>query len=217
MLGVGGKTIKAIATKSGFTPSDVESLDVDVPLPSVTFSYDGNELPPESSTEVRTIDLLTISTNFPGTVIRFTAGLPDVSAPESNTGTLYEDDKKPSFGGLVSGQTGEYPREITIKAIATSFGVTSATVIQTFRVSNRLVTAMPTFTPASGKVATTDTLTIGSTSDGASIYYTTDDTAPSTDQTNPASQITPLEVDFSDIGTGPYPPDRHHQGHRSEI
>ena len=205
MLGVGQKTIKAIATKPGLTSSDIESFDVDVPLPSVTFSHGGEELPPGSSTEVSTIDRLTIGTNFPETVIRYTAGPPGRVGPSSNTGERYNDENKPSFGDLVSGQTGEYPREITIKAIATSAGLISETVIQTFSVSDRLVTAEPTFSPASGKVASTGTLTIGSTSDGASIYYTTGETAPSTAQTNPAPQITPLEVDFSDIGTGPYP------------
>ena len=202
-LGGGPKTIKAIATKPGLAPSGVRSLDVDVPLPSVTFSHGGEELPSGGITDVRTIDRLTISTNSPGTLIRYTAGSPGIVGPSNNAGERYDDTNKPRFLDLVSGQTGEYPREVTIKAIATSAGLTSETVIRTFSVSDRFVTAIPTFIPARGRVATTDRLTIGNTTDGATIYYSTDGSPP----TGPGGRTydpnnKPL---FSSLGTGDYP------------
>jgi hypothetical protein len=64
----------------------------------------------------------------------------------------------------------------TIKAIAYASGLTNSGVATT--VYNILV-ATPTFGPVGGNYATTQTVTLSTTTAGAAIRYTTDGTTPS--------------------------------------
>jgi len=66
----------------------------------------------------------------------------------------------------------------TIKAIATATGFTQSPVAsQTYTLQNQAVA--PTFTPAGGTYASTQSVSLSSSTTGAKIYFTTDGTTPS--------------------------------------
>jgi hypothetical protein len=83
----------------------------------------------------------------------------------------------------VTGATAKYAAPITItaaitiKAIATASGfANSDTASAAYTLTSAAAT--PTFSPAAGAVASGSTVTISTTTAGATIYYTTDGTAP---------------------------------------
>lgn len=122
-------------------------------------------------TSVQTVNIYDQS---PGVSIYYTT---DGSAP-STSSTLY--------AGPVTVGTTE-----TINAIATS----SATGVTTSNASSAAYTitlpvATPTFSPAGGSYAATQTVTISDANSGATIYYTTDGSAPTTSSTAYTAPIT---------------------------
>ena len=63
----------------------------------------------------------------------------------------------------------------TIKAIAVKEGYSNSTIAETsFTVSYSDTVVIPTFSPVSGNVLSTESLTINTGTAGASIHYTTD-------------------------------------------
>jgi hypothetical protein len=67
----------------------------------------------------------------------------------------------------------------TIKAIAYKAGMTDSAVASATYIINLPVVSAPTFSPAAATYTATQTVTISSTTSGASIRYTTDGSTPS--------------------------------------
>src|SRR5207237_6259328 len=85
--------------------------------------------------------------------------------PTATTGTLYS-------GPVNVGTT------TTLKAIAFKAGLADSAVTSGTYTITLPVAAAPTFSPAGGSYATAQTVTIGTTTAGASIRYTTDGSTP---------------------------------------
>jgi len=106
---------------------------------------------------------VTISTTTTGASIRYTT---DGSTPSETAGTLY------SGPVTVSGTT-------TLKAIAYASGMADSSVSSATYTINLPQVATPTFNPGGGSYTTAQSVTISTTTSGASIRYTTDGTTPS--------------------------------------
>ncbi|HME09037.1 MAG TPA: chitobiase/beta-hexosaminidase C-terminal domain-containing protein, partial [Bryobacteraceae bacterium] len=107
-----------------------------------------------------TTQTVTIATTTPGATINYTT---DGAAPSEIVGTLYS-------GPITIAKT------TTIKAIAFASGMPDSSIsVAAFAITP---VAAPTFTPVAGTYTSTQTVTIATTSPGASINYTTDGTAP---------------------------------------
>ena len=103
---------------------------------------------------------VTISTTTAGASIRYTT---DGSTPSSTVGTLYN--------GPVSVST-----NLTLKAIAYEAGMTDSAVASA---NYTIQVATPTFNPPAGSYGSAQSVTISTTTAGASIRYTTDGSIPS--------------------------------------
>ena len=68
----------------------------------------------------------------------------------------------------------------TLKAIATAPNFTNSTVSSATYTIQNTATASPTFSPVAGTYSSTQQVTITSTTSGATIYYTTDGSTPTT-------------------------------------
>jgi hypothetical protein len=147
-------TIMAIAFKSGMADSAVASATYTIsPVATPTFS--------PAAGKYTSFPAVIISTTTSGTSIRYTT---DGSTPSETVGTLYS-------GPITVSST------TTIKAIAYGSGmIDSAVASATYTISP---VATPTFSPAAGKYASTQTIAISTTTSGASIRYTNDGSAPS--------------------------------------
>ncbi len=108
------------------------------------------------------VQSVTISTTTSGASIRYTT---DGSTPSETAGTLY--------AGPVSVGTSE-----TLKAIAYATGYADSSV-SSAAYTITLPTAAPTFSPAAGTYTSAQSVTISTTTSGASIRYTTDGSTPS--------------------------------------
>jgi len=146
-------TIQAISAMDGTTiGSGTVTLISQVATP--TFSPGGGTY--------STAQAVAINTSTPGASIRYTT---DGSNPSETAGTLYS--------GPITVSTTE-----TVKAIAYESGWSdSAVVPATYNIGD--VVATPTFSPVAGTYATDQTVTIATTTAGASIRYTTDGSNPS--------------------------------------
>lgn len=77
----------------------------------------------------------------------------------------------------------------TIEAMATASGMTnSAVATATYTITTQVAT--PTFNPAAGTYSSAQSVSISDTTSGASIYYTTNGTTPSTSSTQYTTPIT---------------------------
>jgi hypothetical protein len=145
-------TLKAIAYASGLTNSSVSTANYYIMAAAPTFSPAGGYY--------TTAQTVTLSTTTSGASIRYTT---DGSAPSETAGTLYS-------GPITIGVT------TTLKAIAFASGLTNSTVSTA---NYYIMAAAPTFSPAGGYYATAQTVTLNTTTSGASIRFTTDGSAPS--------------------------------------
>jgi hypothetical protein len=151
-------TLKAIAYKSGFTNSKVTSGTYTINLPTAatpTFS-------PAAGTYT-SVQSVTITSTTSGASIRYTT---DGSTPSATAGTLY------SSPVSISTTT-------TLKAIAYKTGFNNSAVKSGLYTINLPTVATPAFSPAAGTFASAQTVTITTTTSGASIRYTTDGSTPS--------------------------------------
>ncbi len=157
------QTLKAIATKSGFFDSNVGTAAYVIAgtVATPTFSLPGG--------------------TYLGTQ---TVSLSDATSGASIFYTL--DGTQP--GTAVGGSTQKYSSALTvsstetIKALATATGMnTSATATATYTIQSQVAT--PTFTPVGGSYASAQSVTITSATSGATIYYTTNGTTPTSSST----------------------------------
>ncbi len=78
----------------------------------------------------------------------------------------------------------------TIKAMAIASGSSQSAVVTATYIVGQQVTATPTFSPAAGTYATTQSVTLNDSTAGAVIYYTTNGTTPTTSSTVYSGPIT---------------------------
>ena len=151
----GSMTLKVIAYRSGWTDSPVASAAYTITgtVATPTFSPGGGSY--------ATAQTVTISSTTSGASIRYTT---DGSTPTSTTGTLY--------GGAVA-----VNGSMTLKAMAYQSGwADSVAASAVYTITGTVAT--PSFSPGGGSYATAQSVTIGSTTSGASIRYTTDGSTP---------------------------------------
>ena len=146
-------TLKAIAYKTGMGNSTVTSGAYVINSNCVAPAFS-----PVAGTYTGT-QSVTISTTTSGASIRYTT---NGTTPTSTTGTLY------TVPVAISASA-------TLKAIAYKTGMGNSTVTSGAYVINCVA---PAFSPVAGTYATAQTVTISSTTAGASIRYTTDGTTP---------------------------------------
>ena len=149
-------TLKAIAYKAGILNSPVSTAVYLVACEAPTFTPAGGTYDSAQS--------VTISTTTVGASIRYTI---DGSEPSNTAGTLYT-------------VPVDLSADTTLKAIAYGAGIPNSPVT-TGVYAIRCVA--PTFNPPAGMYATLQSVTISTTTSDASIYYTTDGTAPTTSST----------------------------------
>jgi phenylalanyl-tRNA synthetase beta subunit len=148
----GTTTVKAIAYASGLTDSSVATAIYTILTVAPTFSPVGGTY--------TTAQTVTLSSATSGATIRYTL---DGSAPSETAGTLY------TAPFTVSGTT-------TVKAMAYASGLTDSSVATAIYT---ILTASPTFSPVGGTYTAAQTVTLGSSTSGATIRYTMDGSAPS--------------------------------------
>jgi AraC-like DNA-binding protein len=162
-------TLKAVAYENGFSDSPVTSgvYTINLPAAAPTFSP-----APGTYTSVQTV---TIASATSGVSIRYTT---DGSTPSEINGTLYS--------GSVSIGT-----NTTLSAIAYEAGFSDSPVTSGVY-TIVLPTAPPAISPSGGIFTSVQTVTITSSTSGASIRYTTDGSMPS--ETNGTLYSGPLSI-----------------------
>jgi hypothetical protein len=153
-------TLKAIATASGFNQSAVATAAYAFQAATPTFSVAGGTYATSQS--------VAISTTTPGATVYYTT---DGSAPTTSS-TLYS--------GAISLTVSANPTTTTIKAIAVRTGFTGSDVASATYIIDSTATpaATPTFSPVAGTYPAAQNVTITCATGGATIYYTTDGSAP---------------------------------------
>jgi hypothetical protein len=166
------ETIRAVATATGYSTSTVISATYTINLPAAmpTFS-------PGAGT-YNSAQTVTIGDTTSGTTISYTT---DGSTPTISS---------PVYSGPITVSSTE-----TIKAIATASGYSTSAVGSATYTINLPATATPTFSPAAGTYTSGQTITISDATTGATIYYTTDGTAPTTAS---AKYLGPITVSSSE-------------------
>jgi hypothetical protein len=148
-------TLKAIAYKAGLTDSAVASSTYTLQVAPPAFS-------PAAGT-YSTAQSITLTTATTGATIRYTT---DGSTPTATTGTVYT-------GAIAVNST------TTIKAIGVKTGYSDSSVATAVYTITLPQVAAPVFSPAGGTFSTTQNVTITTTTNGATIRYTIDGSAPS--------------------------------------
>ena len=208
-------TVKAIAEKNGVYSEAAETsftvqFELNVSSPSYT---------PESGSDVATTAVLTFNTQRPSETVYYTVGS-GVGQPDPTNSNAYDADNEPTFASLASAIEGNYPKTITIKARAARSGYNpSAIQTLTFTVKERAAT--PTFRlDGAGEdldssqtepfpVTSNRLVTITSSTNGATIYYTTNgddpgETASTRVTVTPTSPGDPpsATLSFNSLGLG---------------
>jgi hypothetical protein len=176
-------TVKAIAYTSTWT-SAVSSADYIVWANTPSAS-------PAAGTYIGT-QSVTLSTTTPGATIRYTT---DKSTPSATSGTLYT--------GPITVSASE-----TIRAIAYTSMLSASnlrTAVYTIKSSSTPSAGAPAFSPGGGAYTGAQSVTISSSTSGASIYYTTDGTSATTSSTlytGPVTISTGAVLDALVVATG---------------
>jgi hypothetical protein len=158
-------TVKAIAVKADYLNSVVAEAiytqQLTVATPTFSPEAGAYATPPQ----------VTISTTTEGASIYYTV---DGSTPTVEGGTLYA-------SPFAISQLPTTVKAIAVKADYINSAVAEAVYTQ------KLTVETPTFTPAAGAFVTPPQVTISTTTEGASVYYTIDGTTPTTESTLYAS------------------------------
>ena len=147
-------TLQAIAYESGYSNSAVASGNYIIQCAAPTFNPVAGAYGPAQS--------VTISSTTGGASINYTA---NGTVPSSTAGTLYS-------SPVVISTTS------TLQAIAFATGLTNSTVTSGVYTINGAC-ATPTFNPVAGNYGSAQSVTISTTTGGATIRYTTNGTVPS--------------------------------------
>ena len=159
-------TVKAIATATGFLPSAVASGTYTIEAPAATPTFT-----PAPGTYATAQQVALHDTTTGAAMFYTTNGTTPTTSSTPYTGAI-----------TVSATT-------TIKAIATATGFnTSAVASGTYTIQTAAAT--PTFSPAPGTYATAQQVTLHDTTTGASMFYTTNGTTPTTSSTPYTGAIT---------------------------
>jgi hypothetical protein len=160
------ETVKALAVKTGYTNSAIGSAAYVIgnTVATPTFSPVAGSYGPAQT--------VTISTTTSGATIYYTT---NGSTPTTSS---------THYTSPITVSTSE-----TVKALAVKSGYTNSAIGSAAYVINGAV-ATPTFSPAAGTYSGAQTVTISSATSGATIYYTTNGTTPTTSSTLYSSPIT---------------------------
>jgi hypothetical protein len=156
------ETVEALAVESGFTNSAVGSAAYTLTVATPTFTPGTGNY---SSAQTVTIGDITS-----GSTIHYTT---DGTTPTASS-TVY-------FSPIIVSATE------TVKALAVESGFTNSAVASA---TYALTAATPTFSPGAENYRSVQTVTIGDTTSGATIHYTTDGTTPTASSTVYSSPIT---------------------------
>jgi len=160
------ETLEAIAVKTGYTNSSVATAAYVIApiLPAPTFLPAGGTYATSQS--------VTISDSTAGTTIYYTTN-----------GTT------PTISSSVYSSPITVSASETLEAIAVEAGYTNSSVV-TAAYTIGMALPAPTFSPAGGTYAASQSVTISDSTAGATIYYTTNGTAPTTSSSVYSSPIT---------------------------
>ncbi len=162
------ETLEAIATASGYTTSPVATAAYTINLTAAatpTFS-----VTPGTYSSAQTV---TISDTTPGATIYYTT-----NGTTPTTGSSV-------YSGAITVSSSE-----TLDAIATASGYTPSPVATAAYTINLAAAATPTFSVSGGTYSSSQTVTISDTTPGATIYYTTNGSTPSTSSSVYSGAIT---------------------------
>ena len=159
------ETLKAIAVTSGGTNSTVATAAYTIQAATPVISV--------VSGTYTSAQKVTISDTTTGATIYYTL---DGSTPTTSS---------TKYAGTITISSSE-----TLKAIATATGYGNSTVASAAYTINLPPAATPTFSPVAGTYTSVQTVTIADATTGASIYYTTDGSTPTTSSTRYAGAIT---------------------------
>ncbi len=160
------ETVQAIAAASGYSTSAVASAAYTINLPAATPTF---SVTPGTYTTVQTIS---ISDTTPGATIYYTT---NGATPTTSSAP---------YSGPITVSSSE-----TIQAIAAASGYSTSAVASAAYTIN-LLAATPTFSVTPGTYTTVQMISISDTTPGATIYYTTNGTTPTTSSTPYSGPIT---------------------------
>jgi lysophospholipase L1-like esterase len=151
------RTVKALAVKSGLTNSAVASAAYTIitQVSTPTFS--------PAAGSYTSIQSVTISCATSGATIYYTT---DGSTPTTSSSV---------YSGAIS-----VAATATVKAIGVKSGLSNSAVGSAAYTISLSQVATPTFSPAAGSYSGTQSVTIACATSGATIYYTTDGSTPTT-------------------------------------
>jgi hypothetical protein len=153
---------RGASTSSGFGPNDYIQHSNVTAGPSGSTPTVANPTYSPAGGTYASAQSVTISTSTSGASIRYTT---DGSTPTSTTGTLY--------AGPVTIST-----TTTLQAIAYESGFNNSSVTSATYTISLPQAAAPTFSPAGGTYTSAQSVTISTSTSGASIRYTTDGSTP---------------------------------------